>query len=138
MYFFALRTENGQRAAFSVATQHTMPQEFGGKWGMVLMRNVMSNTCSMLLCCEAEKRERIFYHMFVISGVSNNVSAAISLVSEHGANNFATIRTTSIVTKQQKEHNQVIFRLFPSFICNVFVFLVCFSNIFVYITNCSV
>ncbi|XP_039752746.1 serine/threonine-protein kinase Tao isoform X3 [Pararge aegeria] len=39
-------------------------------------------------------------------GVSNNVSAAISLVSEHGANNFATIRTTSIVTKQQKEHNQ--------------------------------
>ncbi|XP_045539064.1 serine/threonine-protein kinase Tao [Papilio machaon] len=38
-------------------------------------------------------------------GVSNNVSAAISLVSEHGANNFATIRTTSIVTKQQKEHN---------------------------------
>ncbi|XP_045516518.1 serine/threonine-protein kinase Tao isoform X2 [Pieris brassicae] len=39
-------------------------------------------------------------------GVSNNVSAAISLISEHGANNFATIRTTSIVTKQQKEHNQ--------------------------------
>ncbi|XP_068623271.1 serine/threonine-protein kinase Tao isoform X1 [Battus philenor] len=38
-------------------------------------------------------------------GVSNNVSAAISLVTEHGANNFATIRTTSIVTKQQKEHN---------------------------------
>ncbi|XP_013144217.1 PREDICTED: serine/threonine-protein kinase TAO3-like isoform X1 [Papilio polytes] len=38
-------------------------------------------------------------------GVSNNVSVAISLVSEHGANNFATIRTTSIVTKQQKEHN---------------------------------
>ncbi|CAG9791443.1 unnamed protein product [Diatraea saccharalis] len=30
----------------------------------------------------------------------------MSLVSEHGANNFATIRTTSIVTKQQKEHNQ--------------------------------
>lgn len=27
-------------------------------------------------------------------------------VSEHGANNFATIRTTSIVTKQQKEHMQ--------------------------------
>ncbi|XP_073948331.1 serine/threonine-protein kinase Tao isoform X2 [Choristoneura fumiferana] len=38
--------------------------------------------------------------------VSNNVSVALSLVSEHGANNFATIRTTSIVTKQQKEHNQ--------------------------------
>ncbi|XP_061723033.1 serine/threonine-protein kinase Tao isoform X2 [Cydia pomonella] len=38
--------------------------------------------------------------------VSNNVSATLSLVSEHGANNFATIRTTSIVTKQQKEHNQ--------------------------------
>ncbi|XP_030021998.1 serine/threonine-protein kinase Tao isoform X2 [Manduca sexta] len=39
--------------------------------------------------------------------ISNNVSAAMSLVSEHGANNFATIRTTSIVTKQQKEHNQM-------------------------------
>ncbi|CAB3220438.1 unnamed protein product [Arctia plantaginis] len=38
--------------------------------------------------------------------ITNNVSAAMSLVSEHGANNFATIRTTSIVTKQQKEHNQ--------------------------------
>ncbi|GBP27002.1 hypothetical protein EVAR_11235_1 [Eumeta japonica] len=39
-------------------------------------------------------------------GLSNNVSQAISMVSEHGANNFATIRTTSIVTKQQKEHMQ--------------------------------
>ncbi|XP_049879081.1 serine/threonine-protein kinase Tao isoform X2 [Pectinophora gossypiella] len=40
--------------------------------------------------------------------LSNSVSAAMSLaVSEHGANNFATIRTTSIVTKQQKEHNQM-------------------------------
>lgn len=40
------------------------------------------------------------------NSISNNVSAAMSLVSEHGANNFATIRTTSIVTQQQKEHNQ--------------------------------
>ncbi|VVC93125.1 unnamed protein product [Leptidea sinapis] len=39
-------------------------------------------------------------------GMSNNVSAAMSLVSEHGANNFATIRTTSIVTNEQKEHKQ--------------------------------
>lgn len=39
-------------------------------------------------------------------GISNNMSPTISLISEHGANNFATIRTTSIVTKQQKEHNQ--------------------------------
>lgn len=38
----------------------------------------------------------------------NHVSqAAASAVAEHGANNFATIRTTSIVTKQQKEHMQV-------------------------------
>lgn len=28
-------------------------------------------------------------------------------IAEHGPNNFATIRTTSIVTKQQKEHMQV-------------------------------
>lgn len=38
----------------------------------------------------------------------NHVSqAAANAVAEHGANNFATIRTTSIVTKQQKEHMQV-------------------------------
>ncbi|CAD7086869.1 unnamed protein product [Hermetia illucens] len=32
--------------------------------------------------------------------------AISNAVSEHGTNNFATIRTTSIVTKQQKEHMQ--------------------------------
>jgi thousand and one amino acid protein kinase len=32
--------------------------------------------------------------------------AAVNAIAEHGANNFATIRTTSIVTKQQKEHMQ--------------------------------
>lgn len=32
--------------------------------------------------------------------------AAVHALNEHGANNFATIRTTSIVTKQQKEHLQ--------------------------------
>ncbi|EAU77015.2 AGAP003202-PA [Anopheles gambiae str. PEST] len=37
----------------------------------------------------------------------NHVSqVAANAVAEHGANNFATIRTTSIVTKQQKEHMQ--------------------------------
>uniref|UniRef100_A0A182JJM4 non-specific serine/threonine protein kinase n=1 Tax=Anopheles atroparvus TaxID=41427 RepID=A0A182JJM4_ANOAO len=36
----------------------------------------------------------------------NHVSQAAIAVAEHGANNFATIRTTSIVTKQQKEHMQ--------------------------------
>ncbi|XP_058062401.1 serine/threonine-protein kinase Tao [Anopheles bellator] len=38
-------------------------------------------------------------HNHVPQGVSN-------AVADHGANNFATIRTTSIVTKQQKEHMQ--------------------------------
>lgn len=33
--------------------------------------------------------------------------AAAAIVADHGTNNFATIRTTSIVTKQQKEHMQV-------------------------------
>lgn len=33
--------------------------------------------------------------------------AAAAAISDHGTNNFATIRTTSIVTKQQKEHMQV-------------------------------
>ncbi|XP_053679984.1 serine/threonine-protein kinase Tao [Anopheles nili] len=37
----------------------------------------------------------------------NHVSqVAANAVADHGANNFATIRTTSIVTKQQKEHMQ--------------------------------
>lgn len=36
------------------------------------------------------------------------------LLADHGANNFATIRTTSIVTKQQKEHMQVNIRLHTS------------------------
>lgn len=36
----------------------------------------------------------------------NHVAAAAA-VGDHGTNNFATIRTTSIVTKQQKEHMQV-------------------------------
>lgn len=35
----------------------------------------------------------------------NHVSACAA-VADHGTNNFATIRTTSIVTKQQKEHMQ--------------------------------
>lgn len=42
------------------------------------------------------------------SGINHNAAAAVSAVAEHGTNNFATIRTTSIVTKQQKEHMQVI------------------------------
>lgn len=43
-----------------------------------------------------------------VSHYVNHVSqqAMVNAVSEHGANNFATIRTTSIVTKQQKEHMQ--------------------------------
>ncbi|XP_077288263.1 serine/threonine-protein kinase Tao [Arctopsyche grandis] len=41
------------------------------------------------------------------SSTSNHLSpATVCMVAEHGANNFATIRTTSIVTKQQKEHKQ--------------------------------
>lgn len=39
-------------------------------------------------------------------GVSNHAAAAAAAVADHGTNNFATIRTTSIVTKQQKEHMQ--------------------------------
>lgn len=40
---------------------------------------------------------------------SNHMSQAAMAhgIAEHGPNNFATIRTTSIVTKQQKEHMQV-------------------------------
>lgn len=49
--------------------------------------------------------------------------AAAAIVTDHGTNNFATIRTTSIVTKQQKEHMQV----------NIFFLqLLLFSNMFVF------
>ncbi|XP_037950838.1 serine/threonine-protein kinase Tao isoform X2 [Teleopsis dalmanni] len=37
---------------------------------------------------------------------SPSQQAISNVVNEHGPNNFATIRTTSIVTKQQKEHMQ--------------------------------
>lgn len=37
---------------------------------------------------------------FVLQASNSNA------IQDHGANNFATIRTTSIVTKQQKEHMQ--------------------------------
>lgn len=41
-----------------------------------------------------------------VNHVTQSQQAMANAVSEHGANNFATIRTTSIVTKQQKEHMQ--------------------------------
>lgn len=37
---------------------------------------------------------------------TNANHVTVPLLADHGANNFATIRTTSIVTKQQKEHMQ--------------------------------
>lgn len=44
----------------------------------------------------------------VYAATSASSQQAISnAVNDHGPNNFATIRTTSIVTKQQKEHMQV-------------------------------
>lgn len=49
--------------------------------------------------------------------------AAAAAISDHGTNNFATIRTTSIVTKQQKEHMQVRYPTrYPSVPCG------CLSN----------
>lgn len=39
-------------------------------------------------------------------GRGGGVAAAQAALADHGTNNFATIRTTSIVTKQQKEHMQ--------------------------------
>lgn len=51
--------------------------------------------------------------------------AAANAVAEHGANNFATIRTTSIVTKQQKEHMQVILVF-----CYYFVVQMMLKNLF--------
>ncbi|CRL08117.1 CLUMA_CG020882, isoform A [Clunio marinus] len=44
----------------------------------------------------------------IARGVSQNhaTQVAVHALNEHGPNNFATIRTTSIVTKQQKEHMQ--------------------------------
>lgn len=44
--------------------------------------------------------------MYSSSHHNHATQAAVNALNEHGANNFATIRTTSIVTKQQKEHMQ--------------------------------
>lgn len=48
--------------------------------------------------------------------------AAASAVAEHGTNNFATIRTTSIVTKQQKEHMQVSAHCLHGFLCDLLTY----------------
>lgn len=66
-----------------------------------LNNNIASN--SSLTSLHSMQNASHFHH--------NNTSQATqqamaNAVSEHGANNFATIRTTSIVTKQQKEHMQ--------------------------------
>ena len=42
-----------------------------------------------------------------VYAATSSQQAISNAVNEHGPNNFATIRTTSIVTKQQKEHMQV-------------------------------
>lgn len=42
-----------------------------------------------------------------IATSASSQQAISNAVNDHGPNNFATIRTTSIVTKQQKEHMQV-------------------------------
>jgi thousand and one amino acid protein kinase len=54
----------------------------------------------------SSSRDHHLHQMY--SGVHHNhaAQAAVSAIAEHGPNNFATIRTTSIVTKQQKEHMQ--------------------------------
>lgn len=54
----------------------------------------------------SSSREHQLQQMY--GGVHHNHvnQAAVSAIAEHGPNNFATIRTTSIVTKQQKEHMQ--------------------------------
>lgn len=41
-----------------------------------------------------------------VYAASSSQQAISNAVNDHGPNNFATIRTTSIVTKQQKEHMQ--------------------------------
>lgn len=56
----------------------------------------------------------LFWVVEVCSGGDENtarrhraaINHAAAQVADHGTNNFATIRTTSIVTKQQKEHMQ--------------------------------
>lgn len=48
----------------------------------------------------------MYVNHHALHGNSMMQQAMANAVHEHGANNFATIRTTSIVTKQQKEHMQ--------------------------------
>lgn len=67
----------------------------------------------------------IFFCSRGMGGVMGNHVAATAamMVAEHGANNFATIRTTSIVTKQQKEHMQVCYyNTMPSFHIKYYIF----------------
>jgi thousand and one amino acid protein kinase len=52
------------------------------------------------------REHQLQQQMYGGSHHNHATQAAVNALNEHGANNFATIRTTSIVTKQQKEHMQ--------------------------------
>lgn len=59
-----------------------------------------------LMMQSGPSREHPGLQQQMYSHPNHATQAAVNALSEHGANNFATIRTTSIVTKQQKEHMQ--------------------------------
>lgn len=54
----------------------------------------------------SREHQNIQNQIYGSSHHNHATQAAVNALNEHGANNFATIRTTSIVTKQQKEHLQ--------------------------------
>lgn len=70
---------------------------------------------------------------------SNVNHAAAAIMADHGTNNFATIRTTSIVTKQQKEHMQVsrcldIYKIFVWFFISLVIILLLSRTVFKQLT----
>lgn len=66
-----------------------------------MMHNINSTNNPMQTSSPTQLMSNANYHNHV-----QQHQAMANAVSEHGPNNFATIRTTSIVTKQQKEHMQ--------------------------------
>ena len=66
-HFFALMSS--QSAAFNSATQHAMPPEFGGKWGVECHNTKMQYS---VLKAEAEKKINNFICVHILKYFSKN------------------------------------------------------------------
>lgn len=85
---------------------HHQPQYVNASAGHSGFGNHHHHHPQMLMQPSGPSREHASLQQQIYGHHNHATQAAVNALNEHGANNFATIRTTSIVTKQQKEHLQ--------------------------------